>query len=130
LDDGTPLGSKENEECKIDSISQSWSVLSSAASTERRRTAMDSLNKYLVKRDMKIIQLLDPPFDNSTLNPGYIKGYVPGVRENGGQYSHAAIWTLMAFAALGDREKVYELFSMIQPINHSLDVVSSEVYRV
>lgn len=130
FDDGTPLGSKENEECKIDAISQSWSVLSSAAPPERRKIAMDSLNKYLVKRDIKIIQLLEPPFDTSKLNPGYIKGYVPGVRENGGQYSHAAIWTLMAFAALGDREKVYELFNMIQPINHSLDAAATEIYRV
>jgi cellobiose phosphorylase len=130
FDDGTPLGSKENEECKIDAISQSWSVLSSAAPIEKRVIAMNSLNKYLVKRDIKIIQLLEPPFDTSKLNPGYIKGYVPGVRENGGQYSHAAIWTLMAFANLGDREKVYELFNMIQPINHSLDARSSEVYRV
>ncbi len=130
FDDGTPLGSKENEECKIDAISQSWSVLSSAASPERRNKAMDSLNKYLVNRDIKIIQLLKPPFDTSELNPGYIKGYVPGVRENGGQYSHAAIWTLMAFAALRDREKVYELFSMIQPINHSLDVEAAQTYKV
>jgi cellobiose phosphorylase len=130
FDDGTPLGSKENEECKIDAISQSWSVLSSAATSERKSIAMDSLNKYLVKRDIKIIQLLEPPFDTSTLNPGYIKGYVPGVRENGGQYSHAAIWTLMAFAALKDREKVYELFNMIQPINHSLDTEATEIYRV
>ncbi|MEO5648724.1 MAG: glucoamylase family protein [Ginsengibacter sp.] len=130
FDDGTPLGSKENEECKIDAISQSWSVLSNAAPIERRKKAMDSLNKYLVKRDMKIIQLLDPPFDKSNLNPGYIKGYVPGVRENGGQYSHAAIWTLMAFAALGDREKTYELFSLIQPINHALDAEATEVYKV
>src|SRR5690606_34017879 len=130
FDDGTPLGSKINDECSIDAISQSWSVLTNAAPEKRRIQAMESLNKHLVRRDIKIIQLLDPPFDKSDLNPGYIKGYVPGVRENGGQYSHAAIWTLMAFAALGDREKVYELFSMIQPINHSLDVVSSEVYRV
>jgi cellobiose phosphorylase len=130
FDNGTPLGSKENEECRIDAISQSWSVLSSAAPVERRNTAMDSLNKYLVKRDMKIIQLLDPPFDKSDLNPGYIKGYVPGVRENGGQYSHAAIWALMAFAKLGDREKAYELFSMIQPINHALDADGVQIYKV
>ena len=130
FDDGTPLGSKENDECSIDAISQSWSVLSSAAPVERRNTAMDSLNKYLVKRDMKIIQLLDPPFDKSDLNPGYIKGYVPGVRENGGQYSHAAIWALMAFAKLGDRERAYELFSMIQPINHALDAEGVQIYKV
>jgi len=130
FDDGTPLGSKENEECRIDAISQSWSVLSTAAPAERRNIALESLNEHLVKRDLKIIQLLDPAFDKSNLNPGYIKGYVPGVRENGGQYSHAAIWTLMAFAALGDREKVYELFSMIQPINHGSDADGVQTYKV
>ncbi len=100
FDDGTPLGSHVNDECSIDAISQSWSVLTGAAPEERRNQAMKSLNKHLVRRDYKIIQLLNPPFDKSKMNPGYIKGYVPGVRENGGQYSHAAIWTLMAFAAL------------------------------
>lgn len=130
FDDGTPLGSKVNEECSIDAISQSWSVLTNAAPEERRNQAMDSLNKHLVKRDIKIIQLLDPPFDTSDLNPGYIKGYVPGVRENGGQYSHAAIWTLMAFAALGDRKTAYELFGMIQPISHALNQESLQTYKV
>lgn len=130
FDDGTPLGSKVNEECRIDAISQSWSVLSKAAPEERTNQAMDSLNKHLVKRDMKIIQLLNPPFDKSDLNPGYIKGYVPGVRENGGQYSHAAIWTLMAFAAKGDRKTAYELFSMIQPINLSLRQEDVQTYKV
>ncbi len=130
FDDGTPLGSKVNEECRIDAISQSWSVLTNAAPQGRRNQAMESLNKYLVKRDMNIIQLLDPPFDKSDLNPGYIKGYVPGVRENGGQYSHAAIWALMAFAALGDRETAYELFSRIQPINHALDSKDVQIYKV
>jgi len=129
FDDGTPLGSRENEECRIDAIAQSWSVLSGAGNAGRARTAMESLDKYLVKRDLKIIQLLDPPFDSEGLNPGYIKGYVPGVRENGGQYSHAAIWALMAFAALGDREKVWELFSMIHPVGHALDRKGSEVYK-
>jgi len=130
FDDGTPLGSKVNEECSIDAISQSWSVLTNAAPEERRNQAMDSLNKYLVNRDMKIIQLLNPPFDKSDLNPGYIKGYVPGVRENGGQYSHAAIWTLMAFAALGDRKTTYELFSMVQPVNHALNQEEVQIYKV
>ncbi|MBJ7880171.1 GH36-type glycosyl hydrolase domain-containing protein [Gelidibacter salicanalis] len=130
FDDGTPLGSKVNEECRIDAISQSWSVLTGAAPEDRRNQAMDSLNKNLVKRDMKIIQLLDPPFDTSDLNPGYIKGYVPGVRENGGQYSHAAIWTLMAFAALGDRKTAYELFSMVQPVNHALNQEDVQTYKV
>ncbi|MEJ7912912.1 MAG: hypothetical protein WKF70_07140, partial [Chitinophagaceae bacterium] len=130
FDDGSPLGSKENKECRIDAIAQSWSVLSGAGSDERKNRAMASLDKNLVKRDLKLIQLLDPPFDADGPNPGYIRGYVPGVRENGGQYSHAAIWTLMAFAALGDREKVWELFSMIQPLSHSSDTASVKVYKV
>ncbi|HKH62010.1 MAG TPA: glucoamylase family protein [Flavitalea sp.] len=130
FDDGTPLGSKENLECRIDAIAQSWSVLSGAGSDERKKMAMNSLDKYLVKRDLKIIQLLEPPFDAHGPNPGYIRGYVPGVRENGGQYSHAAIWALMAFAAQKDREKVWELFSMIQPIQHALDADAVQVYKV
>ena len=130
FDDGTPLGSKENEECRIDAIAQSWSVLSGAGDDERKKIAMASLDKYLVRRDLKLIQLLDPPFDVKGPNPGYIKGYVPGVRENGGQYSHAAIWSLMAFAALEDREKVWELFSMIQPLNHAKDAGSVATYKV
>ncbi len=100
FDDGTPLGSAVNPECKIDSIAQSWAVLSGAGAKERSRVAMDSLDKYLVRRESGLVQLLDPPFDKSALNPGYIKGYVPGVRENGGQYTHAAIWAAMAFANL------------------------------
>ena len=130
FDDGTPLGSKDNEECRIDAIAQSWSVLSGAGDDERKKIAMASLDKYLVRRDLKLIQLLDPPFDVKGPNPGYIKGYVPGVRENGGQYSHAAIWSLMAFAALEDREKVWELFSMIQPLNHAKDADSVATYKV
>jgi cellobiose phosphorylase len=130
FDDGTPLGSKENEECRIDAIAQSWAVLSGAGDDERRKTAMASLDKYLVRRDIKLIQLLDPPFDKNGPNPGYIKGYVPGVRENGGQYSHAAIWSLMAFAALGDREKVWELFNMIQPLNHAANADDVSTYKV
>lgn len=130
FDNGTPLGTNKNEECRIDAIAQSWSVLSNAGDEERKVKAMASLDKYLVRRDLKLIKLLDPAFDKSDLNPGYIKGYVPGVRENGGQYSHAAIWALMAFAKMGDREKVYELFSMIQPINHSLDTAAKDIYKV
>jgi cellobiose phosphorylase len=124
------LGSKDNAECRIDAIAQSWSVLSGAGDIERRSMAMASLDKNLVRKDLKLIQLLDPPFNGKGPNPGYIRGYVPGVRENGGQYSHAAIWTLMAFAALGDREKVWELFSMIQPLSHSSDSGSMQVYKV
>ena len=109
FDDGTPLGAASNAECKIDSIAQSWSVLSGAGDATRSRQAMNSLYAHLVHRDNAIIQLLDPPFDKSDLNPGYIKGYVPGVRENGGQYTHAAIWAAMAFAAMGDQQRAWEL---------------------
>ena len=130
FDDGSPLGSKENEECQIDAIAQSWSVLSGAGDSSRKVTAMASLDKYLVKKDLKLIQLLDPPFNGAGPNPGYIRGYVPGVRENGGQYSHAAIWALMGFAALGEREKVYELFSMVNPLNHSSSQEAIQKYKV
>jgi cyclic beta-1,2-glucan synthetase len=119
FDDGSPLGSETNPECKIDSIPQSWSILSGAGDADRSRLAMDAVDQRLVRRDRGLIQLLDPPFDRSPLNPGYIKGYVPGVRENGGQYTHAAIWTVMAFAALGDQLRAWELFAMINPVSHS-----------
>jgi len=130
FDDGTPLGSASNEECRIDSIAQSWSVLSGAGSDERQLEAMASLDRYLVKRDAGLIQLLDPPFDRSDLDPGYIKGYVPGVRENGGQYTHAAIWATMAFAALGDRERAWELLRMINPVLHGKNGRAIEQYKV
>ena len=119
FDDGSPLGSETNPECKIDSIPQSWSILSGAGNAQRSRLAMDAVDQRLVRRDRGLIQLLDPPFDQSPLNPGYIKGYVPGVRENGGQYTHAAIWTVMAFAALGDARRAWELFALINPVSHS-----------
>ena len=130
FDDGTPLGSSLNTECRIDSISQSWSVLSGAGEPRRSRTAMQAVDRYLVRRQEDLIQLLDPPFDHSDLNPGYIKGYVPGVRENGGQYTHAAIWTTMAFAALGDRERAWELFGMINPVNHGSTAEKIATYKV
>jgi cyclic beta-1,2-glucan synthetase len=130
FDDGTPLGSADNDECRIDSIAQSWSVLSGMASPERRQQAMASLDKYLVRRDAGLIQLLDPPFDKSALDPGYIKGYVPGVRENGGQYTHAAIWATMAFAELGDNARAWELLRMINPVSHGSDAGRMDVYKV
>lgn len=130
FDDGTPLGSAQSDECRIDSISQSWSVLSGAADPARARQAMASLDRYLVKRDAGLIQLLDPPFDKTPHDPGYIRGYVPGVRENGGQYTHAAVWSAMAFAHLGDREKAWELAGMINPIHHAEDAEASAVYKV
>ncbi len=119
FDDGSPLGSADNPECQIDSIAQSWSVLSGAGDAERSRMAMEAVDQRLVHRDHALIQLLDPPFDKSNMNPGYIKGYVPGVRENGGQYTHAAIWAAMAFAALGDSRRAWELLAMINPVNHA-----------
>jgi cellobiose phosphorylase len=119
FDDGSPLGSAGNAECRIDSIAQSWSVLSGGGDADRSRLAMGAVDRLLVRRDHRLIQLLDPPFDTSNMNPGYIKGYVPGVRENGGQYTHAAIWAVMAFAALGDRRRAWELLTMINPVHHT-----------
>ena len=130
FDDGTPLGSAESRECQIDSIAQSWSVLSGAGDPGHSRMAMDAVDRYLVRRDDALIQLLDPPFDKSDLNPGYIKGYVPGVRENGGQYTHGAIWAAMAFAALGDRRRTWELLSMINPVNHGKSAEGIATYKV
>jgi len=129
FDDGTPLGSSENTECRIDSISQSWSVLSEAGEEERSLMAMESVNKYLVNKEKHLLQLLDPPFDKAETDPGYIKGYVPGVRENGGQYTHAAIWMVMAFAKLGNSERVWELLSMINPINHGRSAEEVSIYK-
>ncbi len=130
FDDGTPLGSAANSECQIDSISQSWSVLSRVAPPERARAAMDAVYRHLVRRDAALIQLLTPPFDRSTRYPGYIRGYVPGVRENGGQYTHGAIWAVMAFAALGDAPRAWELMNMINPVNHASAPEKIAVYRV
>jgi cellobiose phosphorylase len=130
FDDGTPLGSKSNSECRIDSIAQSWSVLSGAGSAERTAQAMKSANKYLVNEQEEIVKLLDPPFDKAEPNPGYIKGYVPGVRENGGQYTQAAIWLLMAFAKSGNKERAWELLNMINPINHTQSAEDIAVYKV
>lgn len=129
FDDGSPLGSRINPECTIDSISQSWSVLSGMYDPEHSRIAMNSLDKYLVRRNTGLIQLLDPPFDKADMNPGYIKGYVPGVRENGGQYTHAAIWATMAFARMGDSEKAWELLNLINPVNHAQDADSVATYK-
>jgi cellobiose phosphorylase len=130
FDDGSPLGSATNPECRIDSIPQSWSVLSGAGDPSRTRPAMDAVDKLLVRRQDALIQLLDPPFDRSPLNPGYIKGYVPGVRENGGQYTHAAIWAAMAFARLGDSRRAWELFGMINPIHHASSSDQIAKYKV
>lgn len=130
FDNGTPLGSKQSEECRIDSISQSWSVLSGVAAPERAQQALDSLYTHLVRKDAQLIQLLDPPFDKTSEDPGYIRGYVPGVRENGGQYTHAAVWAAMAFAHQGDAARAWELAGMINPLNHALDPEAVQTYRV
>ena len=130
FDDGAALGSAANTECQIDSISQSWSVLSGAGDAGRSRLGMDAVYARLVRRDDALIQLLDPPFDKSDMDPGYIKGYVPGVRENGGQYTHAAIWTVMAFAALGDSQRAWELLNMINPVNHGKTAAGVALYKV
>jgi cellobiose phosphorylase len=130
FDGGEPLGSAGSPECRIDSIPQSWSVISGAGDPHRARIAMESVDRLLVRRDQALIQLLDPPFDKSDLNPGYIKGYPQGVRENGGQYTHAAIWTIMAFAALGDSRRAWELLSLITPLNHASSPENAATYRV
>lgn len=130
FDDGSPIGSAENDECKIDSISQSWSTLSKGGDHIRANQAMASVNAHLVNDDARLIKLLDPPFNTSTPEPGYIKGYVPGVRENGGQYTHAAIWATMAFAMQGEHARAWELFSMLNPINHARNLAEVSVYKV
>jgi cyclic beta-1,2-glucan synthetase len=130
FDDGTPLGSSTNDECQIDSISQSWAVISNGGDPVRARQAMTAVDQRLVRRDVRLIQLLDPPFDKSDLEPGYIKGYVPGVRENGGQYTHAAIWSTMAFAMMGDTGRAWELFDMLNPVHHGSTPEAIERYKV
>jgi len=130
FDNGSPLGSASNPECQIDSIAQSWSVLSGAGDAERSRLAMEAVDKRLIDRDHALIRLLEPPFDTSNLNPGYIKGYVPGVRENGGQYTHGAIWAAMAFAKLGDSRRAWELLAMINPLNHGRSPEEIATYKV
>ena len=130
FDDGSPLGSIANAECQIDSVAQSWAVLSGAGNASRSRAAMNAVSARLVRRDHALIQLLDPPFDTSDLDPGYIRGYVPGVRENGGQYTHGAIWTAMAFAALGDNARAWELAQMINPVNHARTPEGVATYKV
>ncbi len=128
-DDGTPLGSAQNDECKIDSIAQSWAVLSGAAPASRAERAMDAVRTHLVRRGAGVILALTPPFDQSSQDPGYIKGYPPGVRENGGQYTHAAVWTVMALARLGNGDEAVELFHLLNPINHTRSAADVERYK-
>ncbi|MCR4266445.1 GH36-type glycosyl hydrolase domain-containing protein [Nitratireductor sp. ZSWI3] len=130
FDDGTWLGSKDSEECRIDSIAQSWAVLSGAADPTRAATAMASLEKHLIRREDGMALLFTPPFDKTPRDPGYIKGYPPGLRENGGQYSHAAMWAILAFAKSGAGDKAHDLFSLLNPINHALTPEEIERYKV
>ncbi|MEN9675202.1 MAG: hypothetical protein RIS76_1098 [Verrucomicrobiota bacterium] len=130
FDDGTPLGSHASAECQIDSLPQSWSVLSGAGDPERSRQAMQAVRNRLVRSEGKLIQLFDPPFDRSGLNPGYIRGYLPGVRENGGQYTHAALWSVMALAELGEHETAWELCGLLNPVNHASTPAQVATYKV
>jgi len=130
FDDATPLGSAQNDECKLDSLTQSWAVISGAADPRRASRAMDAVQAHLVRRDAGLVLLLTPPFDRMAHDPGYIKGYPPGVRENGGQYTHAALWVVIAVAKLGRGDVAMELFHMINPINHTRTAESVERYRV
>ncbi len=130
FDDGTPLGTAKDSECQIDSLPQSWSALSGYDDPEKTRQALAQVNAHLVKRDPGVIQLFDPPFDQSPLDPGYVKGYVPGVRENGGQYTHAAVWAVMAFARIGQTERAWELFNLINPVRHGDSEAAIARYKV
>jgi cyclic beta-1,2-glucan synthetase len=130
FDDGTPLGSAANDECRIDSIAQSWGVISGAADPARSASAMAAVDEHLVRRGDGLVLLFAPPFDRTSLDPGYIKGYPPGIRENGGQYSHAAIWSVLAFAMLGDGDKAAELFSILNPIHHANTRAAVHRYKV
>jgi cyclic beta-1,2-glucan synthetase len=130
FDDGTPLGSVVDPECRIDSIAQSWGIISGAAEPERAARAMAAVEEYLVRRDQELILLFTPPFDGAPMDPGYIKGYPPGIRENGGQYTHAVIWAVMAFAALGDGDKANELFSILNPVNRASTRAGVHRYKV
>ena len=130
FDDGTWLGSKDSDECRIDSIAQSWAVLSRAGDPERAKTAMASVDEHLVRRADALALLFAPPFDNTPHDPGYIKGYPPGLRENGGQYSHAAMWAVLAFAELGDADRAVDLFALLNPVNHALTRGAADRYKV
>jgi cyclic beta-1,2-glucan synthetase len=130
FDDGTPMGSRESDECRIDAIAQSWSVISGAGNADRQRLAMDAFERQLVNARDRLLMLLTPPFDRTTHDPGYIKGYVPGVRENGAQYTHAALWSVMATAQLGRGDRAFELFQMLNPLTHSDTPEEMRTYKV
>jgi cyclic beta-1,2-glucan synthetase len=130
FDDGTPLGSAQNDECQIDSIAQTWAVMCGQADPERAREAMASVEELLVRRAEKLILLFTPPFDRGKLQPGYIKGYLPGIRENGGQYTHAATWVVQAAALLGEGTKAVEWFDLLNPIHHAATPEDVARYKV
>ncbi|MEZ0336173.1 MAG: glucoamylase family protein, partial [Gemmatimonadales bacterium] len=130
FDDGTPLGSAENDECRIDSIAQSWSVISRAGDPDRQARAMRSLEEHLVREDARLLMLLTPPFDATLKDPGYIKGYLPGVRENGAQYTHAALWAVLATAMQGKGDRAFELYQMVNPLTHGRTPDEVAVYQV
>jgi len=130
FDDGTVLGSAQSEECQIDSIAQSWSVLSGGGTAERAATAMDESYRQLVRQDDSLALLFTPPFDKTPKDPGYIKAYPPGIRENGGQYTHGAIWSVFAHAGLGQADRALEVFSLLNPINHARSEAAAKTYRV
>jgi cellobiose phosphorylase len=130
FDDGTPLGSSQNDECQIDAIPQAWAVISGSADAVRARSAMNAVQTRLVRPNDKLIQLFDPPFDKGSLHPGYIKGYVPGIRENGGQYTHAATWVALATALQGDGDRALELWNLINPVYHATTPVETQHYKV
>jgi cyclic beta-1,2-glucan synthetase len=130
FDDGTPFGSSTSEECRIDSIAQSWAVLSGAADPTRAQRAMASVEEHLIRPADHLALLFTPPFDKTALEPGYIKGYPPGIRENGGQYTHAAAWSVIALAALGQGDKAAALFSLLNPINHASTRADVQRYKV
>jgi cyclic beta-1,2-glucan synthetase len=142
FDDGTPLGSASSTECRIDSIAQSWSVISQAADPARARKSMAAVQSALIQRQTGLALLFTPPFELTPLDPGYIKGYPPGIRENGGQYTHAATWSVIAHAMLGEGEQAFDLFNMLNPITHAATradvlrykvepyVVAADVYSV
>jgi len=130
FDDGTPLGTRDAEECRIDAIAQAWATISGLGDSERAEQALDAVDEKLVRREDGLIALLAPPFDKMSHDPGYIKGYVPGVRENGGQYTHAALWTVLAYLIRGDADEALGLLDLINPISHALDPESTERYKV
>jgi cyclic beta-1,2-glucan glucanotransferase len=130
FDDGTAIGSAASDECRIDSIAQTWSVISGAGMPERQAQAMRSLEEHLVREDARLVLLLTPPFDSMSHDPGYIKGYLPGVRENGAQYTHAALWTVLATALRGDGSRAFELYQMLNPLTHTSTPEEVETYKV